>query len=156
MEVEANYTFDAPTQRVWEVLLDPEVLARCMPGCEKLVPLGDDQYEATMSVGVGSIKGSYVAKITLADLQPVRSYRLVIEGTGSPGFVRGQALVSLEDRGDTTLVKVEGDAQVGGTIARFGQRLIGTVYKNMMDRIFTCLQSEAGRPRSSTPSQDTA
>ena len=143
MDVKHEYSFDAPVARVWEVLLDPDTLARCMPGCEKLVPLGDNQYEAALSIGVGSIKGAYKAKITLKDLAPMSSYKLAVEGTGSPGFLQGEALISLEERGGGTLVKVEGDAQVGGTVAMVGQRLLGSVSKMIMDRFFTCLQEEA-------------
>ena len=144
MEVKGDYSFDAPLGRVWELLLDADNLARCMPGCEKLVPLGDGQYEATLSVGVGSIRGTYLAKITLADQVPMLSYKLTVEGTGSPGFVRGEALVTLVEQEGKTLVKVEGNAQVGGTIARVGQRLMASVNKMMMDRFFTCLQESAG------------
>ena len=145
MDVNSSYHFDAPAVRVWEVMLDPDVIARCLPGCEKLTALGDDQYEATISVGVGAVRGSYTARITVADQVPMRSYRLVVEGTGTSGFVRGVAHISLEDQGERTLVKVDGDAQVGGTVARVGQRLIGNVNRMMMDRFFTCLQEEAGR-----------
>lgn len=87
-------------------------------------------------MGVGSIKGAYQAKISLSDLVPERSYRLGIEGNGSPGFVRGEALI--------TLVRIDGEAQVGGTIARVGQRLIASVNKMMMDRFFACIQESAG------------
>ena len=145
MDVNSSYHFDAPVARVWEVLLDPDVIARCLPGCEKLTPLGDDQYEAIISVGVGAVRGSYTARITVADQVPMCSYRLVVEGTGAPGFVRGVANISLEDQGERTLVKVDGEAQVGGTVARVGQRLIGNVNRMMMDRFFTCLQETAGQ-----------
>ena len=145
MDVNSSYHFDAPAARVWEVMLDPDVIAKCMPGCEKLTPLGNDQYEAIISVGVGAVRGSYTARITVADQVPMHSYRLVVEGTGAPGFVRGVAHISLEDQGERTLVKVDGDAQVGGTVARVGQRLIGNVNRMMMDRFFTCLQEVAGQ-----------
>ena len=145
MDVNSSYHFDAPATRVWEVLLDPDVIAGCLPGCEKLTPLGDDQYEAIISVGVGAVRGSYTARITVADQVPMCSYRLIVEGTGAPGFVRGVANISLEDQGERTLVKVDGEAQVGGTVARVGQRLIGNVNRMMMDRFFTCLQETAGQ-----------
>ena len=80
MDVGGSYSFDAPPDRVWELLLDPDNLARCTPGCEKLEPLGNDQYEATLRLGVGSIMGSYRAKIKIEDKVPVRSYKLVVEG----------------------------------------------------------------------------
>ena len=143
MEVSGEYVFDAPAERVWNVLLNPDNLAHCLPGCEELVPLGDDKYQAKLTVTIGPIKGSYTATISVSDQVPLRSYTLNVVGDGSPGFVRGQALVSLDDKGDTTTVRVEGQADVGGTVARVGQRLIGSVNKMMMDRLFTCLQKAA-------------
>ena len=95
-------------------------------------------------MGVGSIKGAYQAKISLSDLVPERSYRLGIEGNGSPGFVRGEVLITLEEQDGKTLVRIDGEAQVGGTIARVGQRLIASVNKMMMDRFFACIQESAG------------
>ena len=144
MDIKGNYSFDSPVARVWEVLLDPDTLARCLPGCEELVPLGNDEYEANLSVSVGSIKGTYRAKISLTDRVPMCSYKLVVEGTGSPGFVRGEALISLEERDGNTLLRVDAEAQIGGTIARVGQRLLGSVSKLMMDRFFTRLGEAAG------------
>ena len=140
MEIKGLYTFEAPLKEVWEKLLDTDSLARCMPGCESLTPIGDDQYEATMSVGVGSVMASYRARITISDRVPERSYRMLVEGNGPPGFLRGEALVSLEEREGNTLVKVDGEAQVGGTIASFGQRLLASSNKIMMDKFFACMQ----------------
>ena len=145
MQVKTSYTFDAPAAQVWATILDPEVIAGCVPGCEALTPLGDDQYEASLNVGVGSIKASYKAKITLADQAPPTSYKLKVEGRGSPGFVQGEALISLLENGDKTTVQVEGDAQVGGTIARVGQRLLGTVNQRMMDNFFNCLKESVAK-----------
>ena len=143
MEVKAEYIFEAPVDRVWQVLLDPDSLERCMPGCEGLEPVSEGQYQAVLSVGVGAIRGTYRATITVADQEPMRSYRLIVEGNGTPGFVRGEARVSLEDNEGKTVVRVDGDAQVGGTMARVGQRLIGSVNRMMMDQFFNCLQKAA-------------
>jgi carbon monoxide dehydrogenase subunit G len=139
MDIKADYTFDAPIAKVWEAMLDPDRLAACMPGCEQLTPIGDDQFEAVLKMGVGPVTGTYEAKITLTDKEPTSSFKMIVEGSGAPGFVRGEARINLEAQGAKTLVKIEGEAQVGGTVARVGQRLIGTVNKMMMDRFFTCL-----------------
>ena len=143
MEVTGQYVFDAPVERVWNALLNTDNLAHCLPGCEDLVPLGDDKYQANLSVSVGPIKGSYTATITVANQVPLSSYNLIVEGDGSHGFIRGQVLVSLEELGDKTTVTVNGEANVGGTVAMVGQRLMGGVNKMMMDRLFTCLQEAA-------------
>ena len=145
MDVAETYTFQAPAARVWRVLLDPENLASCIPGCERLEPLGDDRYRASLNVGVGAIRGKYEATITISDQVPPWSYKLTVEGNGSPGFLRGEAQVSLEEQDGGTVITVQGKGQVGGTVARVGQRLLGSVNKMMMDRFFTCLQESAER-----------
>ena len=145
MDVAETYTFQAPAVRVWRVLLDPENLASCIPGCERLEPLGDDRYRASLNVGVGAIRGNYEATITISDQVPPWSYKLTVEGNGSPGFLRGEAQVSLEEQDGGTVITVQGKGQVGGAVARVGQRLIGSVNKMMMDRFFTCLQESAER-----------
>ena len=143
MKISGSYEFNASPLRVWETLMDPQALEHCIPGCESFSPVGDSEYQAVVSVGVGPVRGSYSAKIALRDLVPHRSYRLAIEGSGSAGFANGEAAVSLTEQGDKTTVQVDSDAQVGGTVARVGQRLIGSVAKGIMDQFFGCLREAA-------------
>ena len=140
MEINSVYIFDAPVDRVWEALLDPDTIANCLPGCEKLLPVGVDKYEADLTIAVGAIRGRYKAQIALTCLDYHKSYTLTVEGSGSPGFVKGQAQVHLESKNEETHVMVYGSAQVGGMIARVGQRLMSGVNKMMMDRFFSCMQ----------------
>ncbi len=118
-------------------------MASCIPGCSGLEPLGEDEYQASVSVGVGPVRGNYNAKITLRDLVPPASYRLVVEGNGPSGFASGEATIRLSGQGEQTSVEVDSDAQVGGTVARVGQRLMGSVAKMMMDQLFSCLREKA-------------
>ena len=145
MEVSATYTFDAPRQRVWDLLTDPEVIAGCLPGCEAMEPTGDDAWRAILTIGIAAITGRYEGAVRMTDKDEPAGYTLVVEGKGKPGFVNGSANVALAetDGGVRTSVAVTGKAQVGGTIARVGQRLLGGVSKMMMDRFFACLQERA-------------
>ncbi len=140
MNITSSYRFEAPASKVWETLMAPEALAGCIPGCESLELVSEDQYSAAVNVGVGPIRGKYNAKISLRDQKPYSSYRLVVEGNGPVGFANGEAWVTLAEQEGVTTVQVNCDLQVGGMIARVGQRTIGTVGKGMMDRFFTCLQ----------------
>ena len=108
-------------------------------------PVGDDAYKATLTIGIASITGRYAGTVQMTDKCEPERYTLVVEGQGKPGFVKGSAtvLLSQDDTGTTTRVGVTGTAQVGGTIARVGQRLLGSVSKMMMDRFFACLQERA-------------
>ena len=140
MLIQGKYVFNASPQEVWDVLMSPDNLGSCMPGCEKLESNGEDSYRASMNVGVANIKGRFQGTVAMIDKKPYDSYRLKVEGNGKPGFIHGEAIVSFVDQGDETLLIVEGQAEVGGLIARVGQRLLGRASKMIMDKTFKCLQ----------------
>ena len=142
MEITGSYTFNAPPERVWTLLMDPDVISGCIPGSERFEPDGADRYRVRLAVALAAITGSYDGTIVIADKQPHSSYRLTAEGQGRPGFVKGDSAISLRGDGATTIVEVKGNVQTGGPIARLGQRLVGGVAKLMMDRFFGCLQSK--------------
>jgi uncharacterized protein len=143
MKISGVYQFDADPQKVWDTLMDPRVLSGCIPGCEGFNSTGENQYEATVNVGIGPVRGQYRARVSLRDLQPPHSYRLVIQGSGPAGFANGEAVVTLTEQEGKTSVGVDGDAQIGGTVARVGQRLVGSVAQGMLDRFFACLAQAA-------------
>ena len=136
MEISGSYTFDVPPDKVWALLMDPAVISSCIPGCDTFEPSGENRYRARLSVAMAAITGTYDGVVTLSDLVPHTSYRLTAEGQGRPGFVKGNATITLRADDTTTIVDVAGTVQTGGVIARLGQRLIGGVSKMMLDRFF--------------------
>jgi hypothetical protein len=142
MDLSGSYTFNAPPARVWDLLMSPDAIASCLPGCDRFEPDGPDRYRARMSVALGAIMGSYEGVVTLSDKVPLTSYRLTGEGQGRPGFVSGTSTVTLRADGDRTVVEVSATVQTGGTIARAGHRIIGSVSKLMLDRLFGCLAAK--------------
>ena len=142
MDVAGSYTFNAPPARVWDLLMDPAVIAACIPGCETLEPDGENRFKARLTVALAAITGSYDGIVVISDAVKPDHYVLTVEGQGRPGFAKGTATISLRPDGDTTVVDVKGTMQTGGAIARLGQRLIGGVSKMMQDRFFACLQSK--------------
>ena len=142
MDISGSFTFNAPPDRVWALLMDPAVLSSCIPGCERFEPDGVDRYSVTLTVGLAAITGTYNGTVVLTDMIPQTSYGLVVEGQGRPGFVKGSSAISLRAEGATTVVDVSAAVQTGGPIARVGQRLIGAVAKMMLDRFFECLKSK--------------
>ena len=142
MDIFGTYTFDAPADRVWDVLMNPEAISSCIPGCDRFEPDGEDRYKVTLTVAMAAITGSYIGTVQLTDKRPHQSYRLVMEGQGRPGFVKGTSVISLRPEGATTAVDVSGAVHTGGPIARLGQRLIGGVAKMTMDRFFACLKGK--------------
>jgi carbon monoxide dehydrogenase subunit G len=138
MKVEGANEISAAQDKVWAAFLDPATLAKAIPGCEGLEEIGPGEYKAIMKVGVAAIKGTFEGKVKLMDLEPPSRYRMSVEGKGGPGFVKGEAAMSLAavDPG-TTRVSYDADVQVGGLIASVGQRMLGGVSKMMLDQFFT-------------------
>src|SRR6185503_10681738 len=127
---------------VWTVLMDPAVIASCIPGCNALEPTGEDRYRASLTIALAAITGNYEGTVVISDKVTNERYRLTVEGQGKPGFVKGNAAIALRPDGATTIVDVSGTVETGGPIARLGQRLIGGVSKMMQDRFFACLQGK--------------
>ena len=140
MKLSGSYEFNAPPEKVWQTLTDPESLSACIPGCEKMESLGNDEYTATVTIAMGPIRSKFEAKVKMIDMKPYESYSLVIEGNGPSGFVRGESQIKLTANNGKTIVEVESDTSSGGLLARVGQRMIESFARNMMDRFFTCLQ----------------
>jgi carbon monoxide dehydrogenase subunit G len=144
MQLSATYKFAAPPDTVWTLLMDPEAIKSCLPGCKELRPSGDNRYQAEMSIGVAAVTGTFNATVTLSDLQPPSSYRLSVDATGKPGFAKGSATINLRESASGTEVDVKATSQVGGLIARVGQRLIDGVARMTMDKFFGCLAGRVG------------
>lgn len=142
MDIRSSYTFNAPRDRVWDLLMDPAIVFSCVPGCDRYESIGDDRYSATLTVSVAAITGSFQGTVAIADQVPTSAFRLIVEGQGRVGFVKGDSHVALRDEGASTAVDVSASVEIGGAIARVGQRLLGSVSKMMMDRFFACLQAK--------------
>jgi len=141
LKIEGSYTFNAPRDRVWQVLLDPKVMAQCMPGCESMNEVAPDQFEAVMKVGVASVKGTYKGKVAIKDKQAPSHYVLSGQGSGGPGFMQGDVAIDLEERDGQTLLKYSTDAKIGGLIASIGQRMMSGVAKMMVDQFFKKMET---------------
>jgi hypothetical protein len=104
--------------------MDPEVLSRTLPGCERLERSGENAFAGALNVQVGPVKGAFQGTLELTDLRPPESYRMKLQGQGPQGFLTGEGEVRLEESPDGTLVHYDLDAQTGGRIAGVGQRLL--------------------------------
>lgn len=140
MELSGDYKFKAPIDKVWQVLLDKDALQKSLPGCEKFDEVGPNQYEALLKVGVAAIKGTYNGKVSMADIEEYKHYKLLVEGAGGSGFLNGEGTFDLNEEGEGedrhTLLHYAGKANVGGTLAGIGARMLTPVAKKMAGDFF--------------------
>ena len=137
MEMSGEQHILLPQQRVWEALNDPAILKACIPGCESIDRVSDNEYKVAMTAAVGPVKAKFNGKLVLSDIDPPKSYSLTFEGSGgAAGFGKGSAQVNLAPESGGTLLTYKAQASVGGKLAQIGSRLIDGVARKMADDFF--------------------
>jgi len=137
MDMSGERRIHAPRQKVWEALNDPDVLKACIPGCDSMERVGENELKAAAGIKIGPISAKFTGKVTLSDIDPPNGYTITGEGQGGvAGFAKGGAAVKLADADDGTLLTYDVKAQVGGKIAQLGARLIDASAKQMAETFF--------------------
>lgn len=158
MIVEGEFTFQGPREVIWELLQDPTVLVKALPGAKTLTRTAEDRYEGVMSVGVGPVTaGEFSVSVVLGDKVPPQSFSMQTEGKGGIGFSRGTARVELTALpGGGTLMKYRADLQVGGKIAGVGQRVLDSASRAMTRQGLEALNREVQARVSGAPASGPA
>lgn len=144
MILNGTFTFEGPRSRVWEILQDPAVLAKALPGTKTLTQVGEDKYQGVMKVSVGPVNAAeFAMSVELKDKVEPEKFSMVIDGKGGVGFTKGTASIALEEQpGPVTVMTYTSDVQVGGKIAAVGQRLLESVGKMMTRQALDALNKE--------------
>ncbi len=138
MEIVGEQLIPRAQDITWASITDPEVLKVCIPGCESMDKIGNDEYAIVMGAKVGPVSAKFKGKITLADVDAPHSYTLIFEGQGGvAGFAKGQANVRLSPEGEATRLQYTAKAMIGGKLAQVGSRLVDGVAKKLAENFFT-------------------
>ncbi len=158
MKMSDEIRIEAPREKVYAALNDPEILKRAIPGCEEMERISDTELIAVAVVKIGPVKAKFKGKVTLSDIDPPNGYTITGEGTGgAAGFAKGGAKVSLIEDGDATILSYEVQADVGGKLAQVGARLIeGTAKKLAADFFAAFSEAVTGPEEKPAPDKDEA
>ena len=148
MKITGHNSIPFPVEKVWDALLDPAVLVRTIPGCERLESTGENTYAMTVTAGVAAIRGTYDGTCALSDLQPHESLVMRLRGAGAPGTIDATVNVGFAPAGEggATQISYDADAVVGGMVGGVGQRMLGSVSKRMAGEFFDNVAAAIGRP----------
>jgi len=143
MKIAGEQNLPASRERVWELVNDPNRLSKLVPGLEKLEVLSPAEFAGTINVGIAAVKGTYSGKIKLEDSRAPEHYKMLVDGKGKMGFVKGSGTLDLAAKGpNETVVRYSGDVQVGGPLQQVGQRLIESAAKMMLGQFFAAADAE--------------
>lgn len=142
LDIGGEERFDANIERVWEMVNDPAVLQRCIPGCKSMTETGSDQYKIELNLKVASVGGTMEGMIGLSDKTPPSRCRIQVEGSGTLGTGKGDAVFELREESGQVVMKYEGAGDVGGLVAGVGQRILKGVAKHLVGKFFTAFRGE--------------
>lgn len=143
MDITGEYRIAAGRRHVWDALNDPEMLEQCIPGCQSLEQLSENEYQARIAASIGPVRAAFDTRIRLENLNPPESYTLTGESkAGAAGFGRGSADVRLVEEDGATLLSYSADLKVGGKLAQVGSRLVAGATRKTADDFFKCLARE--------------
>jgi hypothetical protein len=143
MELTGEQILPAPRARVWAALNDPEILKRCIPGCQEIDKVSDTEFTAKVGLAVGPVKATFNGRVTLSDMDPPNGYKISGEGQGGvAGFGKGSAIVRLSDDPAGTKLNYNADAAVGGKLAQIGSRLVEATARKLADEFFSRFAKE--------------
>ena len=145
MEMTGEQLVPLPQKDTWDALNDPAVLKDCIPGCESMERIGDNEYGVVLVAKIGPVSARFKGKMTVTESDPPRAYTLVFEGQGgAAGFARGQAGVTLAPQEGGTLLAYTAKATIGGKLAQVGSRLVDGVAKKLAGEFFAAFTRRAG------------
>jgi carbon monoxide dehydrogenase subunit G len=152
MQQSGEHRIDAPVGAVWQALNDPDVLCRCIEGCQSMERVGEDAFRAVVKAKVGPVSAPFTAEIAIADQDPPHACTLSgqVKG-GAAGFGKGSAKVRLAEDGGGTLLTYQVEGSVGGKLAQVGQRLIDGAARKMADDFFAAFQEAVAPAAQSAP-----
>ncbi|MEM9330420.1 MAG: carbon monoxide dehydrogenase subunit G [Pseudomonadota bacterium] len=137
MELKDEVRISAPREKVYQGLNDPDVLQRCIPGCEEITKNSDTELDAKVVLKIGPVKAKFSGSVTLDPTGAPGQFSLVGEGNGGiAGFAKGGADVELEEEGAETILRYTAKADVGGKIAQLGSRLITSTSQKLAKAFF--------------------
>ncbi len=142
MKISGSYTFNAPQDEVWALLMDPDAIAKAIPGVDHFEPVGDHVYEAQLKLGLGAVSGQYSGRVSLSEIEAPSHYKMTVGGKGQRGFVNASGSVDLVGQDAQTLLNYTGDAAIGGQLAGVSQRLVEGAAKTMINQGFKSLEAQ--------------
>jgi len=146
LDIGGEELFEVPIETLWNALNDPAVLKKCIPGCQEMIPEGEDHFHLVLNLKVASVGGSFEGAISLSDKTAPAQCTVAVSGSGTLGHGSGTATFALSSQTGGTSMRYSGEGEIGGLVAGVGQRILKGVAKHLIRLFFTALRREVAAP----------
>ena len=142
VELIGDYEFPVSPDVLWDALQDPDLLARVLPGCQKMEKVADNEFKGNIKISMGPVQGAFQGTVVYSKLQPPESLTLVVNARGPSGIVNGEGALTLTATPTGTLLTYQGEGQVGGRMASVSQRLMESSAKAITKQSLQSLEKQ--------------
>ncbi|MFL5687107.1 MAG: SRPBCC family protein [Chloroflexota bacterium] len=147
MHFEGTVQINAPRDRVWAFVIDPNQVGQCGPGVESIELIDDTHFKAMAKVGVGFISARFVVNLEFVNLDAPNAATIKAHGQAPGSAVDADARMDLSDADDGgTTMDWSADVNIAGTIASVGARLIEGTANKMIGQTFDCMKQKLEAP----------
>jgi hypothetical protein len=133
---------NAPREKVWDFVIDPNRIGKCLPDLKSLEVKADNRFTAVARVGVGFLKGDFKFQLAITEQEPPSHAKLKGTGTGAGSSVNMDTAMDLAEVDGGTKLTYKAEVQIGGTLASVGQRVIGGTVEKTIAQIFDCVKKK--------------
>jgi carbon monoxide dehydrogenase subunit G len=143
MQLAGKHTLNAPPSLVWNILMDPDILARIVPGITRLERISDNSFKAIVEIKMGPVSGSFTGNLLMEEIQEEKEFTLKVQQSSKIGNANAAIKISLVPTVESsTEVAFDGDVKLSGLLATMGQRVLGGVSNTLTKQFFTNMEKE--------------
>lgn len=141
MDVKGEHQFDVSAQKLWDYLMDVDVLAKITPGISKLELIETDKYKTISDIKIGPVKGSFKGDLEVIEKAEPVSFAIKMVQLSKIGNAHVKVDMNISENGDSgSVLNFDGKAKLSGVIARTGQRVLSGVANTITKEVFASLE----------------
>ena len=146
MTLTGNHTVNASAQQIWDMMMNPDSLARITPGITKLERVDDDNYKAIADVKIGPVSASFIGTLTVTDKNEPHTFKLIVQQNSKVGNANAVMDMKIDTVSPTqSNVSFVGDVKLSGTLAIMGGRVITPLANMLSKQFFEALEKEVNK-----------
>jgi carbon monoxide dehydrogenase subunit G len=144
MKIENSFEVPAPTETVWDYMLDIEKVVPCMPGASLTETIDDTHWKGKLTVKLGPVSLNFAGKVEMSERDD-EAHRVVLQASGMEQRGRGAASATvtsnLESFEGGTRVLVVQDLKISGQAAQFSRGMMQDVSAKLTKKFADCLKA---------------
>lgn len=142
MQIKGTQQIAASPDKIWDVIMDPNVLARITPGISRLEQVTPQKFVAVSEIKIGPVSGRFEGEVELQNIIDKERLTIVLNQKSRIGNVKAEIDIKITGKNGESVIDYTGEVKIAGTLAALGQRVMGGVVNSMSRQFFDDFKKE--------------